>query len=61
LDYVLCSSALAARATSCSVDREFGGSDHGPVTALFDYEAPRASAGAAASPAPARAGQLKLF
>jgi exodeoxyribonuclease-3 len=36
LDYVLASAALAARATSCVVHREFGTSDHGPVVALFD-------------------------
>ena len=36
LDYVLASTALAARATSCEVQREFGTSDHGPVIAVFD-------------------------
>jgi exodeoxyribonuclease-3 len=36
LDYVLASEALAARATSCRVLREFGTSDHGPVIAVFD-------------------------
>jgi len=35
LDYVLASSALAARAESCVVQREFGTSDHGPVVAVF--------------------------
>jgi exodeoxyribonuclease-3 len=35
LDYVLASGALAARATSCQVLREFGTSDHAPVNALF--------------------------
>src|SRR5512146_750310 len=33
LDYVLASAALAARAESCVVQREFGTSDHGPVVA----------------------------
>jgi exodeoxyribonuclease-3 len=31
LDYVLASKAIAARAASCTVMREFGTSDHGPV------------------------------
>jgi exodeoxyribonuclease-3 len=35
LDYVLASQSLASRASSCSVAREFGTSDHGPVTAVF--------------------------
>ena len=35
LDYVLASTALAGRATSCEVQREFGTSDHGPVVAVF--------------------------
>jgi exodeoxyribonuclease-3 len=36
LDYVLASESLAARATSCVVQREFGTSDHGPVVATFE-------------------------
>jgi exodeoxyribonuclease III len=36
LDYVLCSEALARTAKSCSAEREFGTSDHGPVTAVFE-------------------------
>jgi exodeoxyribonuclease-3 len=35
LDYVFASQALADRATSCVVLREFGTSDHGPVVATF--------------------------
>jgi exodeoxyribonuclease-3 len=35
LDYILASAALAARAESCVVQREFGTSDHGPVIAVF--------------------------
>ena len=35
LDYVLASTALATRAQSCEVQREFGTSDHGPVIATF--------------------------
>ncbi len=35
LDYVLASPGLAARAEACTVGRDIGTSDHGPVTALF--------------------------
>ena len=38
IDYVLASASLAARATGCSVDREFGKSDHGPLSATFAGE-----------------------
>ena len=37
IDYVLASSALAARATSAIVQREIGTSDHGPVVVTFDF------------------------
>lgn len=36
IDYVVASSSLAERATSCIVQREVGTSDHGPVIATFD-------------------------
>jgi exodeoxyribonuclease-3 len=36
LDYVFASRALAARAVSCSVQRETGTSDHAPVVAVFE-------------------------
>jgi len=36
LDHVFASQSLASRATSCTVQREFGTSDHGPVTATFE-------------------------
>jgi len=36
LDYIFASEALAARATSCVVQREFGTSDHGPVVAVIE-------------------------
>ena len=36
LDHFFVSESLAARATSCVVQREFGTSDHGPVIAEFD-------------------------
>ena len=35
IDYVLASQALFERAVSCTVQREFGTSDHGPVVAVF--------------------------
>ncbi len=43
LDYVLPSAPLAALARTCRVDREFGTSDHGPVTATFDWTPPPAA------------------
>jgi exodeoxyribonuclease-3 len=36
LDYVLASDAIARSARSCTASREFGTSDHGPVTAIFE-------------------------
>ncbi|MDB4986470.1 MAG: exodeoxyribonuclease Xth [Myxococcaceae bacterium] len=36
IDYVLASESLAAHAVSCVSDREFGTSDHGPLTATFE-------------------------
>jgi exodeoxyribonuclease-3 len=35
LDYVLASSALAAQATACPVQKDVGTSDHAPVLATF--------------------------
>ena len=36
LDYVLASQSVFDRVASCSVDRDFGTSDHAPVVARFD-------------------------
>ena len=36
LDHFFASESLAAHATSCVVQREFGTSDHGPVIAVFE-------------------------
>ena len=36
LDYVLASTALAARALACPVQKDVGTSDHAPVVATFD-------------------------
>ncbi len=44
LDYVLAHGSLAERARSCTVEREFGTSDHGPVTAVFDMDPPQGRA-----------------
>jgi exodeoxyribonuclease-3 len=66
LDYVLCSRSLAAKATECTVLREFGTSDHAPVRARFAVDLPRyahtAGTGAAATPDKSDAdSQLSLF
>jgi exodeoxyribonuclease III len=71
LDYVLASAPLAERALACQAFREFGTSDHGPVTAHFEgllFDAAAAVAPAAAPPPAAASpppeiprGQLSLF
>jgi exodeoxyribonuclease III len=63
LDYVLAHETLAARALDCSVAREFGTSDHGPVTASFDVEVPPLPPedDVPSAPQPPLKGQLKLF
>jgi exodeoxyribonuclease-3 len=38
LDYVLASRPIFERVQSCSIQREFGTSDHGPVIATFDLD-----------------------
>jgi exodeoxyribonuclease-3 len=43
LDYVLAHRSLAEYASSCTVAREYGTSDHAPVTAIIDIEAPRST------------------
>jgi exodeoxyribonuclease-3 len=67
LDYVLVSEPLARHARTCVAEREFGTSDHGPVTAHFD-DAVLPVRVSAPTPAPApvpenppRPGQLSLF
>ncbi len=65
LDYVLASHALAEHAVSCEISRAFGTSDHGPVNAIFDVQAPRdlrePGEDAAGLAPPAARGQLPLF
>jgi exodeoxyribonuclease-3 len=68
LDYVLAHHALADRALSCTIHRELGTSDHGPVIATFDVTPergepepePEPPVTPPASPAPG-SGQLPLF
>jgi exodeoxyribonuclease-3 len=60
LDYVLCSSALRSAASSCVVAREFGSSDHAPVTAEFDLVPPQVVDPGSEQAPPARP-QLTLF
>lgn len=63
LDWVLTTPALTARARECRVVREFGTSDHGPVTAVFDgplFDAGQVEEGEAGTPE-AREPQLTLL
>jgi exodeoxyribonuclease-3 len=61
LDYVLASASLAESARSCTVSREFGTSDHAPVTAVLDLAAPAYAADEPEPPArPRPKGQLVL-
>lgn len=63
LDYVLAHSSLAASAQSCTVERAFGTSDHGPVTAVFDIEPPQSDSNEEPAPPKPPAGprQQSLF
>jgi exodeoxyribonuclease-3 len=61
LDYILAGPLLAEAARGCSVAREFGTSDHGPVTAVFDVDPPAAPPGGGEPEPPRPKGQLPLF
>ena len=63
IDYVLASSSLAERATSCAAAREFGTSDHGPLLAVFEVPAPQYEAAPEppSRPAPPQPGQIPLL
>ena len=61
LDYILASPALAEAARRTTVAREFGTSDHAPVTAVFDVQVPAPAPGEGDRPPPAPKGQLPLF
>ena len=36
IDYLLASAELSGRVAACTVQRDTGSSDHGPLIALFD-------------------------
>src|SRR6266850_1964524 len=55
IDYVLASTGLAEKATSCAGVREVGTSDHGPLQAVFDVPAPSYEPAPEPEPAPERA------
>jgi len=61
LDYILASPALAEAARRTTVAREFGTSDHAPVTAVFEAQVPAPGPGEGDRPPPAPKGQLPLF
>jgi exodeoxyribonuclease-3 len=52
LDYVLASEALACKAVQCTAYREVGTSDHAPVIAIFDLDAPTTAIHQKPEPAP---------
>jgi exodeoxyribonuclease-3 len=64
LDWVLTSAALTEKARSCTAVREFGTSDHGPVTAVFDgplFDPSKVEEAKPEAPKPSGAPQLTLF
>lgn len=66
IDYVLSSPAISALATSCTAQRQFGSSDHAPVTAsferaLFDQATVKAGAAQVVAAPEAVDPQLDLF
>lgn len=64
LDLVLTSPELTEQATSCTAVREFGTSDHGPVTAVFEgplFDPSRLEPGGEPEPKKSGAPQLDLF
>lgn len=64
LDWVLTSEALTASARACTVRREFGTSDHGPVTAVFEgplFDPGQVEPAKEDAPKPPPAGQLTLL
>jgi Uri superfamily endonuclease len=60
LDYLLASAPLSDKAVSTDSVREFGTSDHAPVTAVFDVPIERAKV-PDEPPSPAPAGQIPLL
>lgn len=64
LDLVLTSEGLTKQARSCTAVREFGTSDHGPVTAVFEgplFDPEKVQEGSAPAPKKSNEPQLDLF
>ena len=64
IDYVLASPAMSALAKSCTAQRQFGSSDHGPVSAMFErsvFDPASVKEGAEQAPPEATGPQLDLF
>lgn len=64
LDFVVTSPELTKRALRCTALREFGTSDHGPVTAVFEgplFDPTKVEEGSAPEKKPSGAPQLDLF
>ena len=62
LDYVLASRSLGDQSLACSVARDYGTSDHAPVTATFDLEVPFGlESEAGLRPPPVGRSQMSLF
>jgi exodeoxyribonuclease-3 len=64
LDFVTTSPALTEKAQKCTSLREFGSSDHAPVTAIFEgplFDPSKVKEGAAREVKPAEGPQLDLF
>ncbi|HKC61980.1 MAG TPA: hypothetical protein VKB92_17975, partial [Myxococcales bacterium] len=59
LDYVLAGAPLAEKAVSTESPREFGTSDHAPVTAVFDVPMERVAP--PEEPRETTPGQMPLF
>ncbi len=61
IDYVLASEGLAANALSCSAAREFGTSDHAPVTAVLEAAVPQYEPAPEPPPVAPEPGQIPLL
>jgi exodeoxyribonuclease III len=60
LDYILASAAIAERSLKCVIAKEFGSSDHAPVTALLDIDVPTPPGSAGGGPPGPRGGRRQL-
>ncbi len=64
LDFVASSPELTAKAIKCTALREFGTSDHGPVTAVFEgplFDPTKVKQGGPRETKPPEGPQLTLF